>query len=190
MSGMEEKLTTLAAYKIAIETRNFEIDLYWKRSLFFWGFIATAFISYGSLTVESKHNFALATACFGFICSLCWSLVNRGSKYWQEHWETMVTKLESELGNIDLFRAEDTQQHKSHWLNSRKFSVSRTAIALSDFTTLIWFGLILNHLSTMFFGHVSVSSQTKGIVLITFTIIYVGLILKECASGKWKKFSD
>ncbi|WP_444861012.1 RipA family octameric membrane protein [Vibrio splendidus] len=38
----KDALTNFEAYKVAIATRNFEIDLYWKRSLFFWGFIATA----------------------------------------------------------------------------------------------------------------------------------------------------
>ena len=31
----------------AAEARRFEIERFWQRSLFFWGFIGAAFIAYG-----------------------------------------------------------------------------------------------------------------------------------------------
>jgi hypothetical protein len=31
-------------FDVAVQVRNFEIELFWKRSLFFWGFISAAFI--------------------------------------------------------------------------------------------------------------------------------------------------
>ena len=34
--------------KVAIAARSQEIELFWKRSLFFWGFIASAFVGYAS----------------------------------------------------------------------------------------------------------------------------------------------
>ena len=37
-------LDNLEAYKIAIETRNFEIKLFWQRSLFFAVFISVIFL--------------------------------------------------------------------------------------------------------------------------------------------------
>lgn len=181
-----DTLTNFEAYKIAIATRNFEIDLYWKRSLFFWGFIATAALGYGSSLLAEKpnHNLALLIACFGFICSLCWSLVNRGSKYWQEHWERKVTDFENKLGDIELFRAKDKRDNsKSWWLGSRKFSVSRLAIALSDFTVFIWLGLISNRLLSLIpFQHAHISSETKFILCIIFTVIYAVFIWFKCKS--------
>ncbi|ELV8596787.1 hypothetical protein ACYVL9_000579 [Vibrio fluvialis] len=184
------KLTKYEAYKISIETRNFEIDLYWKRSIFFWGFIATAGLGYGSaLLAERPHqNLALLIACFGLICSFCWSLVNRGSKYWQEHWERKVTDFELTLGATELFRAEDKRDNsKSWWLGSRKFSVSRLAIALSDFTVFIWIGLIFNRLLSFIpYQHIHLSSETKIIFCTIFTVIYAIFIWLKCKSKPWQ----
>lgn len=190
----EGKLTNYDAYKISIETRNFEIDLYWKRSLFFWGFIATAFLGYGSLVLENEstiantRSLALIVACFGFICSLCWSLVNRGSKYWQEHWEKQVTVFENDIGDVDLFRAEDKLDNsKSCWLGARKYSVSRIAIALSDFSVLIWLGLIVNHVMSFFPEHFHLSKEAKIFLVVFGTFIYMVLILFVCKSKPWTR---
>ncbi len=138
----EDKLKN-KKYKVALTTRNFEIELFWKRSIFFWGFIASAFLGYAAL-VKDNPNLAVVLACFGFVCSVAWSLVNRGSKYWQENWESKVAEIENDVtGN--LFKERSAQQDKGIWLSSRKFSVSKVTIALSDFTCLIWFSLMLYH---------------------------------------------
>ena len=34
------------ALTLALDLRKFEIELYWKRATYFWGFIATAFAGY------------------------------------------------------------------------------------------------------------------------------------------------
>lgn len=124
-------------YKISLDTRKFEIDLFWKRSLFFWGFIAATFVAYSSFK-ENPSKLALVVANFGMICSFAWTLVNRGSKYWQENWEQHVDELERKT--IDpLFK--DTKPQKTNtyfWLMSRQYSVSKIAIALSDYVTILW----------------------------------------------------
>lgn len=183
---MSEHDSHFEAYKIAIATRNFEIDLYWKRSLFFWGFIATAALGYGSLLIEEEKNYAVLIACFGLVCSLCWSLVNRGSKYWQEHWEQTVTALEDKANVGHLFRAEDQLQNKTFWLNARKFSVSRTAIALSDFTVILWLGILGNHLLSFFSQHLYVSPQVKIIFVVVFTLAYSVILVSKAKSSSQK----
>ncbi|EKO3407991.1 hypothetical protein R1U54_000181 [Vibrio fluvialis] len=190
MGKEKDTLSHFEAYKVAIATRNFEIDLYWKRSLFFWGFIATAALGYGSSLLAEKpnHNLALLIACFGFICSLCWSLVNRGSKYWQEHWERKVTDFEETIGTTELFRAEDKlDDSKSCWLGARKYSVSRIAIALSDFSLLIWLSLIVNHIISYFPEHIHLSKEVKIFLVVFGTFIYMVLILFVCKSKVWEK---
>lgn len=128
------------AYETAIDTRKLKIELFWKRSLFFWGFIATAFAAYFTLE-SSGSNFSFLIACFGLICSIVWSLSNRGSKYWQESWEEKVERIEPDITG-ELFSEEEPVQKKGFWLRSRKFSVSKLTIALSDYTFMIWLGII------------------------------------------------
>src|SRR5271157_5024619 len=88
---------SLEIYKISIQTRNFEIELFWKRSLFFLGFIASAFVGFAA-TYRTNISLGLVFACLGVVCSFAWSLANRGSKFWYEHWEKKVFETERGLG--------------------------------------------------------------------------------------------
>jgi hypothetical protein len=65
------------SFEVSVDTRKFEIDLFWKRSFFFWGFISAAFVGYAALRPSELR---IVMACFGMVCSCAWSLVNRGSK--------------------------------------------------------------------------------------------------------------
>ena len=78
------------ALSYAADNRKAEIALLWARSLYFLGFISVALVSYGTALQSGRRTFALLAACFGFICSLCWTLANRSSKYWEEVWEKKV----------------------------------------------------------------------------------------------------
>lgn len=54
-------------FKTAVEVRKLEIELFWKRSLFFWGFIAAAFT--GLLALIDKHEtISFLVSGFGFVC--------------------------------------------------------------------------------------------------------------------------
>jgi len=119
----------------ASQVRNFEIEKFWQRSIFFWGFIGAAFIAYAQLF--GKDDLSFFVACFGLVCSVAWTLQNRGSKYWQEAWEAKVESVENEVLGVRLFANREPVQHKGLW-GARTFSVSKLAIALSDFTVLIW----------------------------------------------------
>jgi len=123
------------SYDIANDTRKFEIKL-------FWGFIAAAFIGYTSLL---KHNAdtAIIIAIFGLICSICWTLANRGSKFWQEHWELYMNECEKKLGNI-YGKPHFQKKRDNGIIGSARYSVSKLAIVLSDFTVLVWAFLIFN----------------------------------------------
>lgn len=121
---------------LAAEVRRFEIGLFWQRSLFFWGFIGAAFVGV-SQSVETHPRLALIIACFGLVCSVCWNLVNKGSKYWQEAWEAKVRRVESEL-NLDLFQRVEGIQPKGRWFSAKRYSVSKVAIFLSYYTCFVW----------------------------------------------------
>jgi hypothetical protein len=134
--------------KYAVEMRKFEIERFWHRSLFFWGFIGAAFVAYSqtagkadSLTPQNVTQFLVA--CFGLVCSVAWTLQNRGSKYWQEAWEAKVESVEWDVLRVNLFSNREPRQTKGFW-GAQPFSVSRLAIALSDFTVLVWVALAAN----------------------------------------------
>ncbi|MGZ8330227.1 MAG: RipA family octameric membrane protein [Rhodoplanes sp.] len=87
--------------ELAADVRKFEIDLFWKRSTFFWAFSTTAIGAYGVSPNGSGRQFA--AGCFGLVCAAIWSLVNRGSKYWQEVWEKKVEVHQRDAIGLDLF---------------------------------------------------------------------------------------
>jgi hypothetical protein len=101
-------------FDVALQTRNFEIDLFWKRSLFFWGFIAAAFTAY-SLVSKSHPNLCIVIACFDTVCLLAWTFLNRSSKFWQEVWENEVKAVQCDVVGKDIFREPDINASKGFW---------------------------------------------------------------------------
>ncbi len=85
------------ALKQALDIRKFEIELYWKRAVYFWAFIATAFGGYFALQKEGELTSIYIVTCLGFLFSLAWYFVNRGSGAWQRNWETHVDLLEDQI---------------------------------------------------------------------------------------------
>jgi hypothetical protein len=136
----DEKQSRLHAF--AAETLHNEVERFWKRSLFFWGFIAAAFVSYGVMVgkQDSDRDLAFAVSCFGFICSLAWTLANRGSKYWQITWEEKLKSTEMDALGRHIFGEDVPNRDQGLW-GSRRYSVTRLTIALSDFTVLVWLAL-------------------------------------------------
>lgn len=84
------------AYKFAVRTREFEIELFWKRSALFWTFVAATFTGYIAILSLAKADYRLLLliAILGWIFSLVWHFVSRGSKFWQENWEMHIDQLE------------------------------------------------------------------------------------------------
>src|ERR1035437_2713319 len=81
------------AYKLALEIRRFEIELYWKRTTYFWTLIAATFAGYFALASSGNSRapgLLFLVSCIGLVLSTGWYLVNRGSKYWQANWESHV----------------------------------------------------------------------------------------------------
>jgi hypothetical protein len=124
--------------KYAADFYKSEIENFWKRSLFFWGFIGAAFIAYAA--VYNKQDAApilLVIACFGLVCSLAWTLLNRGSKYWYEAWEQKVKSIEKCALGVPLFTNMEPLLCKGWW-GAANFTVSKLTVALSDFTVAVW----------------------------------------------------
>lgn len=127
-------------FDVAFHTRQFEIDLFWKRSLFFWGFIGAAFVAIGALKGDAP-GLSLLVSSFGFICSLAWTLVNRGSKYWQQQWESKIEGVEDRVTGA-LFKVRETKPDKGWW-GGYPYSVSKLATMVSDYVSLIWLLILI-----------------------------------------------
>lgn len=84
------------AFEFVVETRKFEIDLYWKRAAYFWTFIAVTFGGYAAMVgSENPKSFQiLIILCVGLLLSIAWYFSNLGSKKWQENWENHLDNFE------------------------------------------------------------------------------------------------
>ncbi len=175
MTDDKEKDRASKAFDIALDTRKFEIQLFWSRSLFFWGFISAAFVGYATLR-RFDSDLSLIVASFGVVCSVAWSLVNRGSKYWQEAWETKVEREEPAVTGPLFSREEDTQIGKGCWLRGRRYSVSKLAIGLSDYTIALWTSIVAWDLARLFCPRY-VLPWLKQVGSITFVVLSVFFVV-------------
>src|SRR5579862_2464549 len=116
------RLDAAKYFDVAADVRKFEIGLFWQRSLFFWGFIAAAFVGYVAIPKATGEQPRLGVACFGLVCSVAWTLLNRGSKYWQESWEKKVERHEVEVLGEELFLRHEDIQSKFFILRARRYS--------------------------------------------------------------------
>ena len=90
------------AYETACDTRKFEINLYWHRAAYFWAFITTIYVAYYHVLVniyccEFGHLPLLVLSGLGLFFAVAWILVAKGSRHWQENWETHVSLLEDDV---------------------------------------------------------------------------------------------
>jgi hypothetical protein len=141
------------AFDKAWETRNFEIELYWKRATYFWAFIASAFVGYfGLVNADAyrrpdpyQHAEVYFVICLGFLLSLAWLLTNIGSKQWQRHWEVHVDLLEDQFTG-PLYKTVHP---------SMTYSVSKINEIVSVAVVSVWVLLALKYLSEQNLLHIS-----------------------------------
>jgi hypothetical protein len=170
--------------KYAADVRKFKIEKFWQRSLFFWGFIAAAFVAYAALYAKDDL-LTLFIACFGLVCSFAWTLQNRGGKYWQEAWEQKVESVEVAVLGAPLFSNPERRKRKGLWGASR-FSVSRLTIALSDFTVIVWMALAARVAARLLLLPDLCDINWFALTALVVTALYVTLLL-VCGRTKLDK---
>jgi len=100
---IESKIENKDAYKFALDTRNFEIALFWQRSNYF--LVLNSALALGFFNLQ-KQEYAWLLAVFGFLASYLWFQVNLGSKYWQVRWENRLSIFENEVSpGLNFFSA-------------------------------------------------------------------------------------
>lgn len=129
------------ALKQALDIRKFEIDTYWKRATYFWACIAVAYAGFFALSASARpdHKAAALVGCVGFLFSLGWYLVNRGSSSWQRNWELQVDLLEDEVMG-PLYKTHIDRRRHRFWdlAGPFSFSPSRVNTILSLVVTISW----------------------------------------------------
>lgn len=153
-------------FKIALETRNFEISMLVQRNNFFMIFQGVLFAG----VVQSSHEVPVVSfivSLAGFLVSAYQVKMAAGAKFWQECWEETLKKVEVELvaamnsnakrrKTFFLFHDESNVYHAmvKERLNShgcslinnlilRRYSVSRVPIYVAIVLAAIWFVLML-----------------------------------------------
>ena len=105
MTEPRNDLIDLEAYRVAKETRNLEINLFWQRSNYFLVLTTATAAGFFSLK-DATTRYALPLAILGLVVALLWTAVNLGSKFWQCRWEHRLRITEEQLRpNMDLFSA-------------------------------------------------------------------------------------
>ena len=149
----------MLALKEALETREFEINLYWKRTGFFWAFITviyTALFNVFCKYLECPCKYSIFVpaisilAGLGFFFSLAWHMVNKGSKFWQENWEKHVALLErSEIGPLHDVYLNPRGGNLKRWNPTESFDFSVTKVNMwASFTIVfvtlcVWIGIFV-----------------------------------------------
>lgn len=140
----------------ALDIRKFEIELYWKRASYFWTFIGLIYAAFCGVLVKMDiidigFRFQDTQVCIlylissaGLCLSLAWFFVNKGSKYWQENWENLISLLEDDLIGPSykiILHRPDTKGCKAitrTLLEPEPYSVSKINQLLSLFNVIIW----------------------------------------------------
>lgn len=190
------------AFKKAWETRNFEIDLYWKRAGYFWAFEIPIFAGYVTIVSSTAYDrikinspeVLFYITCIGVIISFAWLFVNKGSKQWQRHWEHHIDMLE------DL---ETGPLYKTVFINNT-FSVSKINEMVSKFFVFVWCILAIKYLVDFDCLHCNFQYKhlNKRIAIALFTTIYFCVMMvygngrgrfgnrPMTASDREKQYSD
>jgi hypothetical protein len=196
------------ALKNILDIRKFEIELYWKRAAYFWAFIGAVFVGYFALLSAPKptglhHRGQFILITLGVMFSLCWYLVNRGSKFWQQNWETHLDVMEDGLIG-PLYKTTIPEDYdKGKWCCptlASPFSVSKINILLSFFILILWILIDINFMYNKlyqvfpglywydFFQHLNLFLQLEWwnvyTFLLSFQIISTFFLILRGRTGK------
>jgi hypothetical protein len=132
----DQRVKRKRALQRAYQQRTFEIEHYWKRAGYFWGFQLAIFAAFGLIWKDvggpqQWGPLALALSSLGILTALANWLSALGSKFWQENWEKHIDMLENEF---------EGRLYKTVWLSDgkRQYSVSKVNLALSGYFIVFW----------------------------------------------------
>lgn len=136
--------------------RDFEISNLWQRSLFLSAFLVLLFTIYGNIVPgifkdDCANKLVLSEICCGlalagFVFSLIWIMMGKGSKAWYEIYERKICKIEKEvsLGIPKKYRmgAKTSPEEVDNNIFTNKagnYSPSKLNIMIGRVLAIIWF---------------------------------------------------
>ena len=170
----------------AWQTRNFEIELYWKRATYFWTMIGVLFAGYAvALSSPNDDAMAVVLGCVGVILSLAWYLVNRASSAWQRNWEAHIDALEDPITG-PLYKtvfAPENAHSLFDWFGPLNMSPSKLTVAVSLFVTIIWGGLVVYALPASWNRLSVLQNIDVRLAVLGFTAFACFALLRWCRTG-------
>jgi len=109
MSDEQKKteLTQRDLYNILLDTRNFEIKLFWERANYF--LVLNTAIAVGYFNVRDPFQ-QLIVALIGLFSAYLWLRVCLGGRFWQAKWEGAISKFETDcLDGVRFFSSTDEE---------------------------------------------------------------------------------
>lgn len=169
-----------AALDRAWQTRNFEIELYWKRATYFWTILGALFVAYGFAVKADEapdKDLRLIIACLGAVLSLAWYLVNRGSAAWQQNWEAHVDALEDAVTG-PLYKTVRRSSRVAQWhpFGPLNMSPSKITIAVALFVFVCWTVLVARESMSVISIHLNVNSWPAVAVLTAAVMVSILII--------------
>ncbi|WP_442874858.1 RipA family octameric membrane protein [Desulfovibrio sp. Fe33] len=171
---LEGKNRAKEAYQKAHDVRKFEIDLYWKRALYFWAFEGAFLTAYGIILakgtdVDGQFYYLAVLSLFALCFTYLWSLALKGSKQWQENWELHIDFLE-ECFSGNLYKTVLYRKEKK----GNFYSVSRINERITYLFMLIWSTTFVGSLLKELVPH---EEWVWGMVLLLAPVYLVATLL-------------
>ena len=183
-SPTEKQLSILnEAYKQTLDTRKFEIELYWKRATFMWPINGALLVLIGIFAklfydapIDRRTEYFMAISVIsllGYLISMISSGISQGGKYWQENWEYHLDMLEPFFcGN--LFKTHFSRRPKP-------YSISELQDTVNLILLFLWVVILAISISQTPFTN----WQIITILVITFASITYKLKHNPFSKKEW-----
>lgn len=175
------------AFEKAHQIRQFEIELYWKRTTYFWTILAAILAGYFLLLstenekIPHKDLYLTIVASIGFVFSFAWMLVAKGSKFWQENWENHIDLLEDDFtGSLYKTVIEDKNKKNNIFSTSAPYSVTKINHCVSVFLIIVCFVFMV----IPFLGDIAKAIDFYNVIFPGFIIkTTLEILIVLCALG-------
>ena len=200
-------------YKEVWEGRNFEISHLWQRSVFLATFMLAIMAGYGALLLQllkvkpcctpTKYHLVAVFLCYlGYIFSLLWVMMAKGSKFWYERYELAISVFVKDsieknqdipyYGNLPYpYKMNDSVLNTS----AGYYSVSKINICIGIIGIFAWSIINVVH-SVFFFLNICKNSDITPAILLgmgqcTFISSFFALFIQyNCISGEKNEYEE